>query len=38
MQEYKVVLKTLGEKSRRSSLMKLLEDTEKRVTKQVLKQ
>ncbi|KAK1052049.1 hypothetical protein LTR12_014600 [Friedmanniomyces endolithicus] len=35
--EYKVVLTGPGEKNRRDSMMKLLEETERRVAKQVLK-
>ncbi|KAK5122050.1 hypothetical protein LTR85_004296 [Meristemomyces frigidus] len=34
--EYKIVLQGPGEKDRRGSMMKLLEDTEKRVAKQIL--
>ena len=37
VQEYKVVLTGPGEKNRRDSMMKLLEETERRVAKQVLK-
>ncbi|TKA65271.1 hypothetical protein B0A55_10089 [Friedmanniomyces simplex] len=35
--EYKVVLTGPGEKNRRDSMMKLLEETERRVAKQILK-
>ncbi|KAK3116707.1 hypothetical protein LTR53_002616 [Teratosphaeriaceae sp. CCFEE 6253] len=36
-QEYKIVLTGPGEKNRRDSMMKLLEETERRAAKQILK-